>query len=196
MTDDAAFPRELAAIGDACAATLARLYDVVAAQQRDVLALVAGGGALRSAARPSATELRAQITPAAAADGAASPASPPDTVTGESPASPEVAPAADDPAPADPAPLATAAALLALELDAAKGIYRVGPSIALAALQSTAVHAIGLAMYNVVAQQQNLATLAQAVLTVEASRRLVGQAAPPADAPAVLGDAAPHAAAR
>jgi hypothetical protein len=42
--DAAGFARDVRMIGDACAAVLARLNDVLAAQQRSVIALAAAAG--------------------------------------------------------------------------------------------------------------------------------------------------------
>jgi hypothetical protein len=135
-----AFARDLALIGDACAGVLTRLYEVVQAQQRSVLALAPSGH--RGVSVGKAQSAAPAVAPVAASESAL--------------------------------PGGAGQEILQAGMEASRAIADSSPEVAIAALQQVAVHAIGLAMYDVVAQQQNLATLAQAVIAAEVKARLAG----------------------
>lgn len=201
------FAREILTIGDACAGVLSRLYEVVQAQQRSVLDLASSGDGHRGA--PGSKERVAALM-SALSTGAAAPANAAQVTA--VPASATLASEASAPSAkgeggeeakasaegAEAAPSATPEEILKLGIEASHALADAAPYVALAGLQQAVVHAIGLATYNVVTQQQNLAVLAQAIITAEASghagaRRSAGDAG---DAARSAGDAGPRAAAR
>ncbi|HEX8700632.1 MAG TPA: RebB family R body protein [Myxococcaceae bacterium] len=151
------FARELTAIVDASANALRTLNLVLQQQQQHILTLASAGGVATSS--PATGK-----APASAATAGTPPEAAPSPV-----AAPVVAPSPE--------------ALLTQAEQSSKALLDHAPDFAIANLYQASVHAVGLALMNTVAAQQQLHIVAQAVVTRGAANHLSAPQVP-ASAPA------------
>lgn len=155
------FARELTTIVDASANALVTLNHVLQQQQRSILLLASAGEV------PTPSLATAQAAPSASTAGTAPEAAATSKATSATAPSPE--------------------ALLAQAEQSSRALLDHAPEVAIANLYQASVHAVGLALMNTIAAQQQLHIIAQAVVTQGAANQLSGQRVPapqPAQKPA------------
>jgi hypothetical protein len=146
------FARELTLIVDASAHALTALNRVLEQQQQSILALASQGGVPTPNAPRPATAPAASTAPATSTVPAA--AAPPEA-----------------PAPAALSP----EALLAQAGKSAQALLELAPEFAIAHVLQASAHAVSLALMNTATAQQQLAIVAQAVVTRGAANQLISR---------------------